>query len=144
MVFGSPPRQSRGGNIVEWRKENTRDRATTAVWNGSGGYPVARFREINYKTGRKDCATFAARLIEETPVNGYERNIWIGNCTHADGASTTALWLFISGKDSIYYFSRTWQGVPDAAAMDGWVAHFRSVKVCDTRRRRNAPCASTL
>ncbi len=129
--------------IVDWRKKDTNDRARTAILHRQGSYPVARFREINYKGGRESCAAFNGRIIDEAPINGYERNIWVGDCTQADGSSITALWLFISGKDSSYFLFRQWHGVPDAAAMDQWVAYFRSVKVCDTRARRKAPCAST-
>jgi hypothetical protein len=127
--------------IVDWTKKETDDRARTVILRGQGGYPASRFREINYKGGRESCANFNGRVIDDSPINGFDRSLWVGDCTQADGSTVTALWVFISGKDSSYFLFRQWHGVPDAAAMDQWVNYFKQISVCDTRLRRKAPCS---
>ena len=129
--------------IVDWRKEDGSDRARTVIMRGSGGYPPARFREINFKSGRESCASFNGRVLDDSTLNGYGRSLWVGECTQADGSSITALWIFLSGKDSSYFFFRQWHGTPDATAMFQWVSYFKQIKVCDTRPRRKAPCSES-
>jgi hypothetical protein len=138
--FATPSTQGRD-EIVDWRKGDSDDRVRTVILRGRGGYPATRFREINYKAGHESCATFNGRVLDDSPVNGYGRSLWVGDCTQADGSSVTALWVFITGKDSSYFLFRQWHGVPDAAAMDQWVGYFKQIKVCDTRPRRKAPCS---
>ena len=129
--------------IVDWKKADDPNHARTVILRGQGGYPPEKFREINYRGGRESCSSFKGTVLDETPVNGYDRAIWVGDCVRADGVATSTLWLFISGKDSSYFLFRQWQGTPEPDSMEQWLAYFKSVKVCDTRSRRNSPCASS-
>jgi len=126
--------------MVTWTKADGGDRVKTIVMLGSGGYPVGHFMDVNFKGGRESCKSFESKVLDESPINGFGRALWLGNCTQPDGAMVAALWLYISGKDSSYALFRQWNGTPTAAALDQWVAYFKAVKVCDTRKRRNAPC----
>lgn len=134
--------QSKQGRneLVDWVKPDTKDNVRTAVLRGQGGYSTDRFREINYQGGRESCKTFEGKVLDDTPVNGFSRSIWLGSCMHADGSASAALWLFISGNDSSYFVYRRWPGTPDEEAVTRWLTYLRSVSVCDTRARRDAPC----
>ena len=137
--------QSKQGRdeIVDWKKANDPNHARTVILRGQGGYPPDRFREINYQGGSESCSSFKGTVLDETPVNGYDRTIWVGDCVKVDGVATTTLWLFISGRDSSYYLFRQWLGTPEPNSMEQWLDYFKDIRVCDTRGRRKAPCASS-
>jgi hypothetical protein len=130
-----------GNEVVEWSRRKGRDRASTTIQQNTRDYSATRFHEISNQTGTNACAEFDSQVIIRTPVNGFDRMMWKASCRRTESDSLmTVLHLFIAGRDSGYYLTRTWLDEPDGESVDRWTEHFSSISVCDTRRRRGAPC----
>ena len=140
----STPSTQAKADIVDWRMAGDKDNsARTMINHDAGGKPAAGFRESNLGAGRRSCRAFGLKPLEASAVNGFERELFVDTCQRADGQWVTVLWLYIAGRDAGYSMHRKWMGVPDQAAIDRWVGYLKSVSVCDTRKRRKAPCPAS-
>jgi hypothetical protein len=125
---------------VRWQRSEGKDRFITTVRRGSGNYPASRFRRASDDAGEANCKDFQSTTIDDTEVNGYERQMWKALCNRAERDPLVVLHLYITGRDSGYYLHRTWHGEPPESTLEEWENYLKSVSVCDTRARRKAPC----
>lgn len=138
--------ESRGGvvegdTVMEWRMPDNSQYLMTRIRKGRGGYPAPRFREVSDDQGQKRCSEFDSNTISNDSVNGFQRALWQVRCTRSDQSVDVFLHLYIAGSDSGYYLLHRWSGdPPGGSAIQQWVDYFDSVRVCDTRKRRKAPC----
>lgn len=129
-----------GDPVVEWRMPDDTQYLMARVRKTSGGSIPSRFRETFDNEGRKHCAEYDSTLVSDDPVNGFARSLWRVRCVRNDQSIDTFLHLYIGGRDSAYYLTHKWSGDPGEQSIHRWVTYLDSVNVCDTRRRRNAPC----
>jgi hypothetical protein len=123
---------------MRWSNLETGESLTTRIIDGGGG-SVDRFREINDQTGQNHCREFVSETVLVDETNGYDRMAWLASCIQ-EQQSFTVLHQYISGRDSSYYLTKRWSDSPEESEVEVWKSYFETVSVCDTRRRRRAPC----
>lgn len=129
-----------GDNIVEWMKAGNEDSLVVRIRLGKAELPAEKFRMISDESGKSSCAIFKSTLIGTDPINGFPRSIWRSDCERPNGAKLTVLHLYITGKDSGYYLTRSWKHEADEDSFSEWSSYLQTVNVCDTRKNRKAPC----
>jgi len=123
---------------LRWSNSDTGQSLTTRIIDGGAG-SIDRFKEINDQTGQDRCSEFLSEIVLVGETNGYDRMTWLASCMQ-EQQSFTVLHQYISGRDSSYYLTMRWPGSPDDSEVDLWKSYFETISVCDTRRRRRAPC----
>lgn len=124
---------------IRWSHSVSGAHLTTSIYS-DGRASTTRFREINDDTGKDHCRQFESKTILTGETNGYSREIWLAECGMDSGKGFTLLHQVIAGKDSTYYLVKRWPETPGDHDLKPWVDYFETVSVCDTRKRRKAPC----
>jgi hypothetical protein len=123
---------------MRWSNLKNDQSLTTRIIDGGCG-SIDQFREINDRTGQNHCKEFQSETVLVGETNGYDRMTWLASCTQ-DESAFTVLHQYISGRDSSYYIIKRWPGSPEDSEIKIWTSYFETISVCDTRRRRRAPC----
>jgi hypothetical protein len=132
--------ETKNALVVEWTKGEGKDVFSVIFRSTAGGFPADEFRQISNQLGHDKCSPFETVDVTSEPINGFARSIWHDLCGGADGSLRTTLTLYITGKDAGYYVLRKWPTRASEEELKLWIAYFESISVCDTRKRRNAPC----
>jgi hypothetical protein len=128
-------------DVTEWIRAEGRQVFGIRVMHSLGEYPASRFRAASDTGARESCRSLTSRSFDEVEITGYATEMWLGECELlASGTTRSVLHLYIAGRDSGYYLYRSWEDRPTADQIETWASYFRSVLVCDTRSRRQAPC----
>lgn len=113
-------------DLTQWRDEQGRLQAQRLIRYASGGYPALAFRQATERQSVQACAGYQSEVLNEEPVNGYPRQLWLGKCEQS-----LTLHLYLTGQAHGYYYMRVWQSTqPDD--LESWVEYFNGLWLCDT------------
>jgi hypothetical protein len=120
------------------RKGNSDDQYAVSVYHDLKA-SLSDVRTLQDKPGQQHCAKFESTLIEEQPVNGYQRMIWRTLCVRTDSSKSSILHLVVQGRDSFYHVQKMWRFDVPQSDVDTWSTRLKSILVCDTREKQQ-PC----
>ena len=124
--------------IRKWVRDNGANQMLTAIFNGDKASNISQTKEIDSKTGKKNCNEFRETEIKNGEENGYPTISWLSSCKLKGGKTISVLHKVISGKDSSYHLRRIWTKGYSDEALSAWKTYWSSVYVCDTRSETNA------
>jgi hypothetical protein len=99
------------------------------------------YYDVDLKSGAKSCTAHETAIVDDSSIADYETITWSATCRREDPEPTMTWFLFraLSGRDSFYTVTKTWNREPTAEERNVWQAYLARISLCDTRRDET-PC----
>ena len=117
---------------------------TTQIYFGASGPSFE-----TYKSGMEQRWQTACDTTDSVPVtigkeNGYDFQIWMQSCHHADAKHPPEITWFkmIKGNDSTYVLQVAFHAEPQKEQVIQWMKYLKQVTLCDSRLKDRA-CPTT-
>ena len=120
--------------------ENWTEMVTVQVFLNMRGVSPVQYRKRMEKMWGEACPGSQVKNARDGDVNGYPTMTWALRCPHhARTGKPEYTWMkAVQGRDSFYLVQKAYKFEPTDAQIESWEKFFDDVRVCDTRRPKQA------
>jgi hypothetical protein len=114
---------------------------TVQIFLGMKNVAPAQYSATLQGVWAKSCDKAQSHPVASGTENGYPFTLWLSSCPRntATGKPEITWFKAMQGNDSFYLVQKAFKFQPSKAQIDTWMAYFKKVSVCDSRRPDH-PC----
>jgi hypothetical protein len=117
---------------------------TVQIFLGMKNVTPAQYAKTLQEIWAKSCARATSQPVTSGIENGYPFILWLSSCPRntLTGKPEITWFKAVQGSDSFYLVQKAFKFEPSKAQIETWMAYFKTVSVCDSRRADRA-CPKT-
>jgi hypothetical protein len=120
--------------------DNWSQMVTTQIYFGASGPSFEAYKSGMEQRWQTACDTTDSVPVTAGKENGYDFQIWMQACRHADATHAPEITWFkmIKGNDSTYVLQVAFHAEPQKEQVIAWMKYLKQVTVCDSRLKDRA------